>query len=98
MGQQKQPHPSAFQLQWEHASPAFANQAEQLDTQQQVEQNWICAAPGTRSLAAPAASCVLPSKTAYFFYALDPIVRRFVTELAYLNPWWGLQTSKQERM
>lgn len=55
MGQQKQPHLSAFQLQWEHASPAFANQAEQLDTQQQVEQNWICAAPGTRSLAAPAA-------------------------------------------
>lgn len=42
-------------IQHEHASPVFANQAEQLEIQEQAEQNQICTAPQTHSLDAPAA-------------------------------------------
>lgn len=38
---------------------------------------WLLLLPGPHLAAA---SCALPSTTAYFVYALDPIVRHFVTE------------------
>lgn len=60
---------------------------------------WLLLLPGSH---VAAASCGLPSRTTYFVYVLDPTVsprwRHCITELAHLNPWWALKTSKQERM
>lgn len=69
VGQQKQLHLSGFSS-IGNMPPVFANQAVQRETQQQVEQNWICAAPGACLLwlSGPylvADICVVPSTTAY---------------------------------